>query len=161
MQDLLKAVNEVLETILMVEPGTTNFYILLGVGVGAMLIFGKPIADHVFGGRSGWVVSFLGMALPAAILILGLAAVDLYLLGYIDSKTWQMVAKIVSGLVALLLGCALSGKFLLRISVVRSFAAVVLICAASYACVYIGYYALESFAAGAKQAESRRDRLEH
>ncbi len=161
MQDSLNAVNEVLETVLMVEPGTTNFFILLGVGLGAMLVFGKPVAGHVFGGKSGWVASFLGMALPAAILILGLAAVDLYLSGQIESKTWQMVAKIASGLITLLLGCALSGKFLLRISVVRSLAAVVLICAASYACVYMGYYALESFAAGAKQAESRRDRLEH
>ena len=158
MQDFLNAANDMLETIFMVEPGTTNFIILLGLSLGALLLFGKPIAVHVFGGKAGWVASFFGMALPVAFLILGLAAADLYLSGQIESQTWQMVAKISSGSVLFLLGGLLTGKFLLRIGFVKSLIAVLLTCALAYACMYMGKYGLESFAAGSKQAESYRSR---
>ena len=158
MQDFLNAANNMLETIFMVEPGTTNIIILLGLSLGAMLLFGKPIAVHVCGGKSGWVASFLGMALPVTVLILGLAAFDLYFPGQIDSNTWKMVAKISSGLVLFLLGGLLTGKFLLRISFVKSLIAVILTCALAYAFMYMGKYGLEAFAAGSKKADSYRSR---
>ncbi len=160
MQIWLIASNYPLGNIFPAEPGTKNFSILLGVSLGAMFIFGKMIAASVSGSKCGWASGFFGIIVPVVILFVGLKAVDFYLLEKINPGILHMTAKFGSGLILLLFGSLVSGKILLRVSMGKSLLAVVLTCAASYACVYVGSFALESFSAGSDKAKSYRQRWE-
>ena len=160
MQIWLIASNYPLGNIIPAEPGTKDFSILLAVGMGAMFFFGKMIAANVSGSKCGWVSGFFGILLPLIILFVGLKAVDFYILEKINPGMLHMAVKIGSGTILLLFGSLVSGKILLHVSVGKCFIAVVLTCAASYACVYVGSFALDSFAAGSSQAKSYRQRWE-
>ncbi len=160
METWIEAIKTVVEQLLFLAPDGPHFNILLMVGGGAVLIFGKLIASFVVGSKRGFILVFLGMALSLVVVVAGLAAYDIYLVERFSSETVQVAVKTALGIILFLgIGVCLA-KVFMDVSWGMSLAALILTFAASLGCVYLTSQGIDSVAGGFEAIEDKNESLE-
>lgn len=153
------ALEEVLAIILFVDPAHKYFFVLAGIAVAALAIFGHLLAVYVAGSHSSWLSHAVAFLVPVAVGLVAMAASHLYLEPQIDEGL-RMWATIGCGALGFLIAAVIAASSLLHSSGVIGVGALVLGVAAMISTSAMAKMALESFDKGEMIIKERRDRFE-
>lgn len=158
MQAWIETVRVNLGYMLMIEPVGVHFYILSSVAATCFLLFGKLIATYLVGSNRGFILVFLGMVIPLILIVLGLTVGDLYLVPHIKNDTWQLVAKIGTGLSLFLIIGVFIAKLFFNIEWGKSLAAIILTYGITFAGLFLTKSGIEAFSSGASAVDKYQEK---
>lgn len=146
-----------LELVLGAPYGSKPFWITACIAIGVLLIFGWLITSFIFSAKRGFIIAFIGLALPGAAAIAGWIAVSIYAIPELNAGPVRDYLPLAGAIVAAFLTTMIASRFVLGITEGSTFLSVVL----TYICVgggiFLGGSLVQNVESGLEQLENSKE----